>query len=381
MSARMTTCPVCDASDLNLILNRDHLPVFQNVVCETKNEALSAPRAPFALSTCGKCGFSFNSKFDTELIQYDSRYNNDVVSRVFEEYYHSLARMLISRFDLHDGYVYDVGCGSSGRFIRILCEMSPGIRGVGIDPSCSSVSDRNVTLIRGKFSPDYFDNKNIRLVLLRHVLDHIHKPVHFLSELRAAIGQAPLFVEVIDLDWILDHRVFWDFCYEHCNYFTLDSLRAALSLASFEVLEQQRSFSDQYQWATCRPVADAPHLTLDASGHVHRAFEYAKTEFSRLQETEHIARNKNGIVLWGMSTKGVILSNLLSRELLRGGVDMNAAKQGRFAPVSGLEISAPQWLRSPDAGSAVLVMNPNYRDEIAVILQNAGVEAELICLQ
>jgi SAM-dependent methyltransferase len=376
----MITCPVCDASDLNPILSRDRLPVFQNVVCNTKDEALSAPRAPFALSTCSECGFSFNGKFDENLIVYDPRYNNDVVSHTFEEYYRSLAKMLISRFDLHDGYVYDVGCGSSGRFIRILCEMSPGLRGVGIDPSCSSVSDRNVTLIRGKFSSDYFDNKIIRLVLLRHVLDHIHQPVHFLSELCAAIGQASLFVEVIDLDWILDHRVFWDFCYEHCNYFTLDTLRVALSLASFQVLEQQRSFGDQYQWSICRPVAGARQLTMDGSRHVRRALAYAKAELSRIQETEHIARNKNGIVLWGMSTKGVILSNLLSRELLRGGVDMNAAKQGRFAPVSGLKICAPQWLRNPDAGSTVLVMNPNYRDEVATILRNAGVEVELLCL-
>ena len=299
---------------------------------------------------------------------------------VFEEYYRSLAKMLISKFDLHDGYVYDVGCGSSGKFIRILCEMSPGIQGVGIDPSCSSVSDRNVTLIRGKFSPDYFDNKDIKLVLLRHVLDHIHKPVHFLTELRAAIGQTPLFVEVIDLDWILDHRVFWDFCNEHCNYFTLDSLRVALSLASFEVLEQHRSFGDQYQWSICRSVASAPQLTLDGSRDVRRALAYAKSELSRLQETEHIARSRNGIVLWGMSTKGVILSHLLNRELLRGGVDMNPVKQGRFAPVSGLEIHAPEWLRSSDAGATVLVMNPNYRNEIATILQRAGVEVELISL-
>jgi SAM-dependent methyltransferase len=376
----MITCPVCDASDLRLILNRDRLPIFQNVVCNTRNEALNAPHAPFSLSTCAKCGFSFNSKFDATLIVYDPRYNNDIVSQVFEGYYRSLAKMLISKFDLHDGYVYDVGCGSSGKFIRILCEMSPGIQGVGIDPSCSSISDRNVTLIRGEFSPDYFDNKDVKLVLLRHVLDHIHKPVHFLTELRAAIGQTPLFVEVIDLDWIIDHRVFWDFCNEHCNYFTLDSLRVALSLASFEVLEQQRSFGDQYQWLICRSVASAPQLTLDGSGDVRRALAYAKFELSRLQETEHFARSRNGIALWGMSTKGVILSNLLNRELLRGGVDMNPVKQGRFAPVSGLEIHAPQWLRSSDAGSTVLVMNPNYRNEIATILERAGVEVELISL-
>jgi C-methyltransferase-like protein len=174
--------------------------------------------------------------------------------------------------------------------------------------------------------------------------------------------------------------VFWDFCYEHCNYFTLDSLQVALSLASFEVLEQRRSFGDQYQWSICQSVTSAPQLTLDGSRHVNRALAYAKAELSRLQETEHIARGENGVALWGMSTKGVILSNLLNRELLRGGVDMNPAKQGRFAPVSGLEIHAPKWLRNPDAGSTVLVMNPIYRNEIASILDTEGIKMELKCL-
>jgi hypothetical protein len=375
----MIMCPICNASDSRFILKRQRLPVFQNVVYNTESEALNAPSASFSLFTCAACGFSFNSEFDEKLVVYDARYDNDVVSRIFEEYCRSLARMLISKFNLYDGDVVDIGCGS-GSFLRTLCEMSPGIRGVGIDPRCNPTSDQNLTLIRDGFDPNYFANRKIRLVLLRHVLDHIYKPVNFLSMLRAAIGQAPLFVEVIDLDWIFDHRVFWDFCYEHCNYFTLGTLRSALTLASFEVMEQQRSFGGQYQWSICRTVAGAPNLTADASEHIYRALAYSKTEASRLQETEHIARRKGGLVLWGMSTKGVVLSNLLSRKLLRGGVDMNPAKQGRYAPVSGLEIHPPQWLRSLGAGSTVVVMNPNYRNEVAKILETVGVENELLCL-
>ena len=256
--------------------------------------------------------------------------------------------------------------------------MSPGIRGIGIDPSCRPISDRNVTLIRDTFNDRYFNHRNIRLVILRHVLEHIHKPVHFLSALRAAIGEAPLFVEVPDLDWILTHGVFWDFCYEHCNYFTLDTLRFALSMASFEVLEQQRTFADQYQWSICRSAAKVIRPTVDARIRLRRGLTYAETETSRLKEIKRIAKQKGGIVLWGMATKGVILSNLMSPELLRGGVDLNVAKQGRYAPMSGLEIHAPSWLRNPEAGSVVLVMNPNYRDEISDILQTEKLEPELL---
>lgn len=259
--------------------------------------------------------------------------------------------------------------------------MSSGIRGIGIDPSCRPISDRNVTLIRDTFNDRYFNHRNIRLVILRHVLEHIHKPVHFLSALRAAIGEAPLFVEVPDLDWILTHGVFWDFCYEHCNYFTLDTLRFALSMASFEVLEQQRTFADQYQWSICRSAAKVIRPTVDAREKICRGLTYAETETSRLKEIKRIAKQKGGIVLWGMATKGVILSNLMSPELLRGGVDLNVAKQGRYAPMSGLEIHAPSWLRNPEAGSVVLVMNLNYRDEISDILQTEKLEPELLCLQ
>ena len=72
-----TVCPLCGASELHLILERKRLPVFQNVVCSTESEARCAPSAPFSLSTCAKCGFSFNSKFDKNLIVYDARYDNE----------------------------------------------------------------------------------------------------------------------------------------------------------------------------------------------------------------------------------------------------------------------------------------------------------------
>ena len=257
--------------------------------------------------------------------------------------------------------------------------MNPALQGVGLDPSCESTSDGNLTLIRDIFKPGYFDKKNIRLVLLRHVLEHIDEPVEFLSALRGAIGRTPLFVEEPEFAWTLGHRAFWDFCYERCNYFTFETLRFSLVRASFDVLEQRRSFGNQYQWSICQSLDGDQRPMWDGTHDVLRALAYSKTEASWFHEAETFARRKNGITLWGMSTKGVVLSNLLNRELLRGGVDVNVAKQGRYAPVSGLEIHAPKWLRDRDPGSTLLVMNPIYRNEIASILETDGIKMELIC--
>ena len=117
----MTVCPVCNSSNLQVILERERLPVFQNVVYDTKHEAVSSPSAPFSLAACAQCGFSFNRKFDQRLVVYDDKYNNDVVSNVFEAYYRSIAGTLISKFELDDGHVIDVGCGS-GRFFEFYAK-------------------------------------------------------------------------------------------------------------------------------------------------------------------------------------------------------------------------------------------------------------------
>ena len=356
-------CPVCGSADQETILERARLPVFQNVVYATEAEARAAPSAPFRLSTCRHCGFSWNSLFDENLVRYDESYNNDVVSGVFVAYYRELAARLIARFGLTSGVVYDVGCGSGG-FLRELCALAPGITGVGIDPACQPLEEGNFKLIRGVFTPELFAGE-VKLVLLRHVLEHIPDPVGFATGLAAAIpAGAPLFVEVPDLDWIYRARAFWDFCYEHCNYFTAASLKAALAGGGLAVGEQAYAFGGHYQWALCARGAGAAAAFEGGEAAVAAGPDYARAEAAALGRLNQRAAQHGGLVLWGMATKGVVLSNMITPGSLRGGVDMNPAKQGRFAAGSGLPIHAPDWLKGSEAGLAILVMNPNYTDEI-----------------
>ena len=364
--APLRDCPVCGSTDVHASIRRERLPVFQNVVYPSPAAARAAPQMPLVLGTCGACGFSFNAVFRPEAVVYDKAYDNHVASAMFTRYYHDIATMLIERWGLTSGTVYDVGCGK-GEFLRILCALAPGIRGVGVDPSCEPVKEGNFELIDTVFDQSLFTG-DTKLVILRHVLEHIAEPVAFLRQLREAMPAAPLYVEVPDLHYILEQRAFWDFCYEHCNYFDPDSLRRALELASFDVVDQQRAFGDQYQWALSLPTAGAPVAArADGATAVARVARYAEQERDAIAAIERRAVDQGGVVIWGMATKGTMLSMMMDDALVHGGIDANPGKQGRFAAGSGLAIHAPAWIADRPAAPTILAMNPNYVDEIAAV--------------
>src|SRR5262245_9149097 len=112
-------CPVCAHSEVEVLFRRPHIPVMQNVVYSTRDQALSAQAAPFSLAECKRCGFAFNAEFDERLVCYDGDYDNDAPSLTVLNYYESLAELLIAKTGLSDSTVYEVGCGK-GKFLEVL---------------------------------------------------------------------------------------------------------------------------------------------------------------------------------------------------------------------------------------------------------------------
>ena len=386
MTMRQDQCPVCDGRDVAELVRRERLPVMQNVVWPTRAEALAAPCAPFALGVCASCGFAFNRRFDPALMVYDPRYDNDVPSAVFTDYYRSIGRDLGARYDLTRAPVYDVGCGK-GTFLDVLCATIPGTRAVGVDPSCAprdADADRPVTLLREMFRAELVSERP-SLLVCRHVIEHIARPVEFIRAVVEGIRRdpaVPLFFEVPDLDWIIDHEAFWDFCYEHCNYFTRASFVHALERGGVAVTSSKTAFGAQYQWAegAARTTGEVP-APAGVAEFVARVTRYAADEQRRIasaREKLRAAGEAGPCVLWGMATKGVVFANLVDPDgaLLAGGVDVNARKQGCFIPGSGHGIHAPEWLRTlGDREVTVLVMNANYTEEIRARCAALGVRA------
>ncbi len=383
------TCPVCAASDLPRFLLRTQVPVHQNRVFASQALARASTRGDLCMRVCRCCGFVFNQAFEATLLQYGQDYDNTQShSGVFDAYLDRRVEDLVLHEGVRDKHVVEVGCGK-GHFLRKLVGYpGSGNHGVGFDPSyLGPLSDMDGRLA---FARRFYDascaDTAADVVVCRHVIEHVADPLALLRDVRAALHQRPdarVFFETPCVSWILRHQVVWDFFYEHCSLFSAQSLSLAFERAGFEVLRVGHVFDDQYLWLEARlatrPVAAVRPAASELVGH---ALAYADAEQSLVLAWVRQMdrwREDGPIALWGAGAKGVTFANLLDPQANRIDcvVDINPAKQGGFVAGSGHGIIAPPDLASRGVTTVVL-MNPNYRQEVQRTLDAMDNKARLI---
>jgi SAM-dependent methyltransferase len=337
-----------------LLYQVDKLPIFQNRMYTTKAEAIACPRGDVWLVEDLDSGLIYNSQFNSELMQYDSAYQNEqALSSVFKEHLQLVSRIIdrsIGRSNL-----VEVGCGK-GYFLEALLKY--GFDVTGFDPSYEGDNEH----IRCQ----HFEPSSGILadgLILRHVLEHIEDPVNFLFQLSKANGaKGRIYIEVPCFNWICDNRVWFDIYYEHVNYFRLTDFSRIFG----EVIESGHLFGGQYIYV----VAELSSLRVPKRDYNDPVF-FPKDFDSHLPK----ASNGNGhsVAIWGGASKGVIFSLLMARVGIKVSIviDINPAKQGLFLPATGLLVSSPdEVLSNLKAGSDLYVMNSNYLEEIKKISSN-----------
>jgi len=204
------------------------------------------------------------------------------------------------------------------------------------------------------------------LLTLRHVLEHIPSPWNFLDGIAAANNyQGLLYVEVPDLEWILEHRAYFDLFHEHVNYFRADDF---LRRFGDGVIFQSKSFGGQY----LSMVINLESLRECRSSRACEGDSGLQAGFGKLSAYEDMTyaslTETHEIVLWGAAAKGVVFAakspEAIKRKIIYA-IDINPGKQGHFMPISGVEVVDPATgVARLDPSSLVVIMNPNYEQEI-----------------
>jgi len=355
-----------------------------------QRSALRIPRGTLSLAVCEECGFVFNATFDPSLLRYGEEYENtQTFSSVFEDYLSDLTDYLVFEKGVQNCRLVEVGCGT-GSFLRKLVEVGANI-GYGFDPSYVGPPTRfggRLQFEKCFYGPKHGDIP-ADVVVCRHVIEHVPNPLNLLYTIGQALRSSPrasVFFETPTVEWILRRGAFWDFFYEHCSYFTPDSLTTAFEVSGFRVESVQSKFGGQYMWLEARLLSpeEKPIVTLRPGSVPRLAKDFAASE-RKLKGVWKAKIKKllslGGVALWGAGAKGATFANLIdpNRQWITCIVDLNPQKQGHYIPGTGHPIVSYRELPKYEVGTAI-VMNPNYLGENLRLLSEANISVQLLDL-
>jgi hypothetical protein len=339
------------------LYSQSAFPVLQNRVYESQESARTCPTGDIVIVEDLSTGLIYNAAFRTELMAYDSYYNNEQgQSQRFRMHLEKVANIIESYMGKED--LVEVGCGK-GFFLEMLLKRGVDIR--GFDPTYEGSNER---ITQSYFQPSIINHA--KCLILRHVLEHIPNPVDFLFKVKEANGGGGLiYIEVPCFDWICERCAWYDIFYEHVNYFRLCDFNRMFG----KVLASGKFFGNQYIYI----VADLETLCEPKYDKVNSACLPSDLSDKLVPCWSENTVSKNLECVWGGSSKGVIFSLLCERSGRRVGsvIDINPAKQGKFLPTTGLLVQSPEdALPSIALGSTIYVMNSNYLEEIKFISRN-----------
>lgn len=369
------------------------LSAGSSVVLDTREAALAFPRGDLLLAFCPACGFICNVLFEERVAEVASRHEDTQAhSPAYARYLRGLAADLVRRHGLHGRRVVEVGCGQ-GEFLALLAQLG-GNEGLGFDPVYDA--GRGVldgTGARALAAP--YDSRQpppeADLVCCKMTLEHIPDVAPFMSGLAGALRQedaAHLMVQVPDAGRIFRDCAFEDIYYEHCSYFTAGSLARLVRAQGLAVDRIDIGYAGQHLTIEAHRAADAatrPPLPGEEppAGIAAWVGDFTATYARRVSQWRaQLARcqQRGPVVLWGSGSKAVSFMKAVVEEQQIGHVvDINPFRQGRYVACSGQRIMAPAEV--PDVRpAAVVVMNPVYREEVAGMLRDMDVDAQVLSL-
>ncbi len=387
-------CGACSGEDMERFFRIPGLPTNCVTLATTREAALDCAKGSIDLGFCRKCGAISNLAFDPSRLSYDASYDNSLhFSPAFQKYADELAHDLVKRHNLRGKNIIDIGCGNA-EFLSMVCEIGNN-NGTGFDPSLISGRanlevGKGIAIIRDYYSEEYAHHL-ADFVICRQVLEHIEEPQRFLRRVRAALAGAAggaVFFELPNASFIFRNGGIWDIIYEHCFYYSSVALARLFLNCGFDVMKVAESFNGQYLCLEARVSFQEIGLLGDAGGDIESmredilkfAEEYRSGRARWKQALGLFASQGKRVTLWGAGAKGATFLNTLpSTNSLEYVVDLNPHKWGLHIPGTGQKVVSPEFLKDyrPDV---LLIVNPNYRDEISHQVSALGIAPDLLAI-
>lgn len=344
------------------------------------------------LYQCGQCG----------LVQFDCQpvdYYRDVIragglSVTMTNLRRSQYRHLIDTYHLEGKRFLEVGCGG-GEFLKVLTEFPVEIYGMEHRPDLVEKARQAGLRVWEEFPEtvdQVFGGKKepyrgpFDVFLSFNFLEHQPRPDVMLQAIYHNLTEDGMgLITVPALEYILEQGSYYELLRDHLAYYSFDTLRQLLERNGFAVLEEEMVNRDTISAIVKKvPLGEQVINTAlgekEFPGSLAEGYEITAKEMEEL--VKRLERENRTLAVWGASHQGFTLAaTTVLGEAAEYMIDSAPFKQGRFAPVSHLQIVAPEhFFQNPV--DVILIVAPGYTDEIAgIIRREFGKETGILAIR
>lgn len=210
----------------------------------------------------------------------------------------------------------------------------------------------------------------VSLLLVRHLLEHAHDPASFLAACRRLTEPDGLvLIEVPGCETELargDAGTLWE---EHIHYFTMPSLRRALSFHGFEsLIVGNYPYTIEDCLVTIGRFGAVAASATQAETSLLREFSMRHTTVQR--RVRELAAGLHGqgrrVAVYGAGHRTATWIELTRlADIVDCVIDDDPAKQGHFLAGSGLPVGPSQWLLERQIGACIGLLSVDILRQIA----------------
>lgn len=358
----MLSCRLCWSEKLIEVFKlKDCL--IDGIYLDSLNEN-KIPKVDFTLLKCNSC-WLVQLK---EIVDHEKIYSNYKFSSTNTKYIlwwmDFLWSTLMDIFKMKNKRILEIWA-SDGCFLNLFKETNIV---EGIEPSKMLVETAkkkyDLNIEHGYFTKKSCEWKKFDLIICRHVLEHIEMLKAFIENMDNLINEEwKIYIEIPDIENILDNLNYSNFFHEHINYFSKDVIIDYFKKLWYKILFLTNN--EVHNWSF--GVLLEKNKKENEFSDIQKKIEQDKSKFKKLI----IWKNYQNIAWYGAANKTFKLISIFELENdLSCVYDINDSLQNNYLPTEKPIIIKKSQEIVSDQPDCIIIFATSYTTEILSYLRN-----------
>jgi len=362
-------CRLCYSPRTESVIDLDGFPKAAQYFISSLEETEEDQSITLMVCQCIDCGL-------IQLKNDPVSYYKDVItaaslSEASKEILVNEWRPFIEKYNILGKDAIEVGSGR-GDFLEILERLN--VNAYGIEHSLENIKEcekKKLNVEKAYLTElSESNNKKYSLVVCNNFLEHQPETKNYLSSLRNLVSDdGVVYISVPNVDYLLEKNCLYEFVADHLVYFTEKTLRKAMEINGFNILESYKKNN-----GNDLVVIAKPELKINIDGAID-------TVSNIVESIQKEVNNYKNVTIWSAGHRALALMAMAKLEKIKYVIDSATFKQGKFTPILHKKIISPEEFIGIQCDLLIIMLPGNYAEQVIRFVDENKISCKVIIFE